>query len=183
MPVEGLIVRPYRVKASSYEIGPYTYHASDLELRTYAPSERIVIGSYCSIADRVLITAGGLHRMDVASTYPFDIPRTYVGTADTVIGSDVWIGTRAMVRSGVTIGHGAVVGSGAVVFTNVPPFAVVAGNPASVIRYRFSRSIVERLLKIAWWDWPVIRVVGNRYWFYRPIEEFVDRFDPAGRQA
>jgi len=183
MPVGGLVCRPYRLSLPAFEIGPYTYYASDLELRTYAPSERILIGSYCSIADQVLITTGGLHRTDVASTYPFDIPRCYQGTDNTVIGSDVWIGTRATIRGGVHIGHGAVVGSGAVVFSDVPDFAIAAGNPADVIRYRFSKSIVERLLRIAWWEWPVAWIVVNREWFYRPIEEFVDRFDPAGRRT
>jgi acetyltransferase-like isoleucine patch superfamily enzyme len=174
----GILSSPVKIWRWSYEIGAYTFFAADLELRTYLPGERIVIGSYCSIGDQVLITTGGLHRVDVASTFPFRVIETYRSTANTTIGSDVWIGTRAMVRGGVTIGHGAVVGAGAVVFENVPPFAVVAGNPARLIRYRFSKAAIGRMLDIAWWAWPPLRVWTNVEWFYRPINEFLDHFDP-----
>ena len=176
--MDQLICSPVRIWRLSFEIGPYTYFSPDLELRTYMPGERIVIGSYCSIGDQVLITTGGLHRIEVASSFAFRPLDTYRSTRNTIIGSDVWIGTRAMVRGGVSIGHGAVVGAGAVVFSDVPSFAVVAGNPAQIIRYRFSRAAIERLLKIAWWTWPPGHVWRNVDWFYKPINEFLDRFDP-----
>jgi virginiamycin A acetyltransferase len=175
-----LTCRPYPVKLPSFEIGAFTYIANDLELRTYLPHERIIIGSYCSIGDQVLITTGGLHRSDAATTYPFSMLKTYVSTPNTTIGSDVWIGTRAMVRGGVTVGHGAIIGSGAVVFEHVPPFAIAVGNPAAVVRYRFSKPMVERMLRIAWWEWPPVKVFANVEWFYAPIQDFVDRFDPGG---
>jgi acetyltransferase-like isoleucine patch superfamily enzyme len=173
---------PVRIWRANFEIGAHTYFSPDLELRTYFAGERIVIGKYCSVGDQVLITTGGLHRIEIASSYPFSPLDTYRSTSDTTIGSDVWIGTRAMVRGGVNIGHGAVIGAGAVVFEDVPPFAVAAGNPATVIRYRFSRAAIDRMLNIAWWDWPPGRVRANVEWFYKPITEFLDHFDPAGAQ-
>ena len=85
-----------------------------------------------------------------------------------------------LAMGGVSIGDGAVVASGSVVVSDVPAFAIVAGNPATLIRYRFSDEIVKRLLRIAWWDWPDADTWGNIEWFYRPIHEFVAHFDPDG---
>ena len=84
---------------------------------------------------------------------------------------------------GVRIGHGAVIASRAVVFTDVAPFAVAVGNPARVMRFRFNEMIVERLLRIAWWDWPdeVVRERLER--FFHPVVEFVEHFDPPGPET
>jgi virginiamycin A acetyltransferase len=80
-----------------------------------------------------------------------------------------------MVLSGVSIGHGAVVGAGAVVARDVPPYAIVVGNPARVARHRFPPEIVERLLALAWWDWPDERLRGLEDVFYGPVEAFLER--------
>ena len=74
---------------------------------------------------------------------------------DTIVGHDVWLGYSALVLPGVRIGHGAVVAAASVVARDVPPYAIVAGNPARVVRSRFSEEDVERLLRAAWWDWPI----------------------------
>ena len=74
---------------------------------------------------------------------------------DTVVGNDVWLGYQALVLPGVTIGHGAIVAAASVVAADVPPYAIVGGNPARVIRRRYEDHDVERLLRAAWWDWPV----------------------------
>jgi acetyltransferase-like isoleucine patch superfamily enzyme len=178
------------------EVGFGTYCIEPYDFRTYIPGERIVIGKYCSIAAFTTILCGGHHRSDVASTYPFDVQllhragwpdgyaadpsinRSYQSNKPTTIGNDVWIGHGATVTGGVNVGHGAVVATRAVVFQDVPPYAIVAGNPARVVRYRFSKDIVERLLRIAWWDWPEETVRERVDWFYRPINEFVEAFDP-----
>lgn len=124
---------------------------------------RLVIGSYCSISDGAVVMLGGEHPTDRVSSYPFRIRWGMEGagedgmprrTGDTHIGSDVWLGTGCYLRSGVTIGHGAVVAANAVVTKDVPPYAVVAGNPARVVRHRVTEEQAAALLEIAWWDWP-----------------------------
>lgn len=130
--------------------------------------ERLVIGRFCQIAHGVrFITASANHAMGGITTYPFGVfdPATLEGyrggfTAlpDTEVGHDVWIGHGALVLPGARIGSGAIIGAGAVVSGVVPPYAVVAGNPARVVRARFSEAEVARLLALAWWDWPLERI-------------------------
>jgi len=167
----------FPIRGPYWEIGSYSYFHADLLLRAYAEGERITIGRYCSIADRVKILTGGMRRTDRASLYIVDEGQ-YTTTSDTRIGNDVWIGMGAVILGGANVGDGAVIASGAVVFHDVPPFAIAAGNPARAIRYRFSKPVIERLQRIAWWNWPMSRVVDNQLWFGRPVHEFIDHFDP-----
>ena len=107
----------------------------------------------------------GNHRMASLSTYPFpifyeewgldgsDVTDAWDNRGDIVIGNDVWIGYEAVVMQGVRIGDGAVIGSRAVVTKDVPPYSIVGGIPAKVIRKRFSEEVIEKLLKIQWWNW------------------------------
>jgi virginiamycin A acetyltransferase len=130
--------------------------------------ERLVIGRFCQIAHGVrFITASANHAMGGISTYPFGVfdPATLEayrdGVADlpdTEVGHDVWIGHGALILPGARIGSGAIIGAGAVVAGRVPPYAVVAGNPARVIRMRFGADEVARLLETRWWDWPLERI-------------------------
>lgn len=141
-------------------IAPYLYPG--------AP-ERLVIGRFAQIAQGVtFITASANHPLRGLSTYPFriyDMSTTgpYLDEArthgDTVIGPDVWLGFEARVLPGVTIGAGAIVAACAVVAHDVPPYAVVAGNPARVVRMRFDDAAIARLLALAWWDWPIERIL------------------------
>ena len=168
--------------------GRGTYWGPNCRFLKYLYDEKIIIGSFCSIADHVVIQSGGEHRTDFVSTWAFDVKlfkikgvsHSYKFTQNTTIGHDVWIGYGAFINSGVQIGSGAVVGAQAVVFNDVPPYAVVIGNPATVVRYRFSRQTVDRLLKIAWWNWQQDDIESNLDWFYGPIDEFLARFDPEG---
>jgi virginiamycin A acetyltransferase len=133
--------------------------------------DRLVIGRYCSIAaEATFIMNGGNHMTSWFTTYPFPIfgqgwevaaPAQWPHRGDTRVGNDVWIGYRATIMPGVTIGDGAVVATAAVVTRDVPPYAVVGGNPATVIRMRFDTATVERLLAIAWWDWDAGKVTRN----------------------
>lgn len=125
------------------------------------------VGSYTSFGPGVRVLCGGEHRVDWATTFPFPalweeakhILGHPVSRGDVEIGSDVWIGAEAMILSGVSIGHGAVIGARSLVRENVPPYAIVAGNPVRFLRARFSETIMPRLLEIAWWDWPRERIV------------------------
>lgn len=165
-----------------YEIGRESY--GDPIVRSWKEGASLKIGAFCSIAAGVKIFLGGEHRTDWVTTFPFPTlwkkqaghipghPRT---RGDVVIGNDVWIGTEAIILSGVRIGDGAVVGARALVTGNVPPYAIVAGNPAKLVRMRFADNIVVRLLDIAWWNWSDERIAR-----YMPlllsveIESFID---------
>ena len=122
------------------------------------------IGSFCSLGANVRI-GGAAHPMDRVSTSQVFIdepnslkvrftPRPYNGSKKTVIGNDVWIGDNVLVKGGIQVGTGAVLGMGSVVTKDVPPYAVVAGNPAKIIRHRFGPDIVEALLQSEWWTLP-----------------------------
>lgn len=125
---------------------------------------KLTIGSYCSIAGQVKIFLSGNHRTDWVTTFPLNrrfphwldaslIKHETTSKGDVVIGSDVWIGYDSLILSGVTIGDGAVIAARSVVTKDVPPYAIVGGNPAKVIKYRFDESTIKSLLHIKWWNW------------------------------
>ncbi len=103
---------------------------------------------------------GGNHTHNTAfiSTYPFAelaaLQRSYRPAGDTRIGNDVWIGMEALIMPGVTIGDGAIIAARSLVNQDVPPYAMVAGTPARVVRMRFGEEEIARLQALAWWDWP-----------------------------
>ncbi|BCB19198.1 acetyltransferase [Bosea sp. ANAM02] len=150
-------------RPGQFTIGPYTYGRP--KVRFPESGARLVIGRYGSIADGVEILLGGNHRLDWATTYPFPaLPGLWPQAAgmsghdttrgDVAIGHDVWLGSQCMIMSGVTIGHGAVVAARAVVTRDVPPYAIVAGNPARIVRYRFDEARIAALVETAWWNRP-----------------------------
>ena len=114
---------------------------------------KLIIGSYCSIALGVHFLLGGEHQINSISTYPFRVKcfgqeREAGSKGDIVVRDDVWIGTNAIICSGVTLGQGCIVAAGAVVTKDVEPYAIVGGNPARVIKYRFKENLREKLCKI-----------------------------------
>ncbi|WP_227287999.1 CatB-related O-acetyltransferase [Boseongicola sp. H5] len=172
------------IKHPRVEIGDYTYY-SDFDpprdalgwLSRIAPylmphsSERLVIGKFGQFAQGTrFVTASANHRMDGISTYPFSIfdparilgyPKSLPQGRDTVIGHDVWIGMNSIVLPGTQIGNGVIVSAGSVVSGSIPDYAVIAGNRAEVVRMRFSQDQIARLNAIAWWDWPIDKILEN----------------------
>jgi virginiamycin A acetyltransferase len=167
------------VQSPFIECGDYSYYADPVDptgfernniLFHYGP-DKLVIGKYCALARDVRFIMGAAgHRMGV-STFPFpmfgedwmdamDLFAERVDRPDTVLEHDVWLGYGVTVMAGVRIGSGAIVAARSVVSSDVPPYAIVAGNPARVVRMRFTDEQIERLLAIAWWDWPV-ELVGK----------------------
>jgi acetyltransferase-like isoleucine patch superfamily enzyme len=153
-------------------VGEHTYGADQISPHIWNMETRLIIGSYCSIADNVHVLLGGNHRVDRVSSYPFgrdamkavapEPEANPVSNGDVVIGSDVWVGSHASIMSGVTIGSGAVVAAYAHVVRDVEPYSIVGGNPARHLRHRFAPEVVERLIKIAWWEWPSSVVFEKR---------------------
>ena len=148
---------------------------------------RLDIGSFCSIAEKVVILLDAEHRPDWVTTYPFNVvwpecaaftghPRT---KGDVIIGHDVWIGYGVTILSGVTIGTGAVLGARAVVTRDVPPYAIAAGNPAHVLRMRFPETTIDRLLTSNWWDLPRERLIRLMpLLLSRRVEQFLAQVAP-----
>jgi acetyltransferase-like isoleucine patch superfamily enzyme len=142
--------------------GKYTYGRPGLYYANSGATYRS--GNFCSIGDNVTIYLGGNHRTDWVTTYPFghiftDTFNTFDGVGhpstngDVIIGNDVWIGNNATIMSGVTIGDGAVIANSSHVVKNVEAYSIVGGNPATHIRYRFTKEQIEALLRIQWWNW------------------------------
>lgn len=133
-------------------VGSKTY--GKLNIYTfYGDKSKLSIGGYCSIADNVSFIVGGEHNTKCISTYPLkqfvlDSSIDSFGKGDIIVDDDVWIGYGATIMSGVHIGQGAVVAAGAVVTKDVPPYAIVGGVPAKVIKYRFEPEMIEELLKV-----------------------------------
>ncbi len=166
--LHGKAIRDSKIHSTAYvgygcniiklQMGRYSYIGHDSEVLCAE------IGDFCSISDHVYI-GGAEHPMEWVSTSPvfqnvrhsgptkrfakFDLP----ALKKTIIGSDVWIGHGVTIKQGVNIGHGAVIGSNALVTKDVPPYAVVGGVPAKIIKYRFDEETIAALLKSEWWKW------------------------------
>lgn len=170
------------IKNPNIIVGQYTYYDDPDDSAGFERNvlyhfpfigDKLVIGKYCAIARGAkFIMNGANHAMSGLSTYPFyifgngwesaapgagDLP----WKGDTTIGNDVWIGYESLVMPGVTIGDGAIVAARSVVTGDVPPYSIVGGNPAAVIRRRFPDDVIARLLQVAWWSWPADKVTRH----------------------
>ncbi len=180
-PHAGTVYLKNAVDHPRMEVGDFTY-ASDFDppeaggwAQRLAPylfdfaQEKLRIGKFCQIAHGVrFIGAAANHDSRGISTFPFAVfdPDTMLGyqpdTRDTVLGHDVWLGYGALVTPGARIGNGVIVGAGAVVRGSVPDYAVVSGNPARVVRMRFSEAEIATLNRLGWWDWPAEAIARAR---------------------
>ena len=162
----------YKFDLNKISIGKGSYGL--LDVRMYGGNnEKLVIGNYCSIAAGTKFILGGNHELSNISTYPFKnkcIDSSIIeGTTKghIVLGDDVWIGSNCLILSGVKIGQGAVIAAGSVVVKDVEPYSVVAGNPAKIIKYRFSDEVIKKLLNIDYSSIQInsktIEILTNKY--------------------
>lgn len=186
------------IKASNIIVGDYSY----FDDRRHGPENfeeynvlynydfskvKLTIGKFCAIAAETRFIMTGDHKLDAISTYPFpifgpgweyafnvyDLPVK----GDIVVGNDVWFGYDSLIMNGVTIGSGVIIAAKAVVVKDVPAYSIVAGNPAKVVKMRFDDQTIDRLLKIAWWDWNIEKINQNLKLICN-LE--VDRLEEAG---
>jgi virginiamycin A acetyltransferase len=163
-------------------VGDYTYYDDPIDSENFERNvlyhypfigDKLIIGKFCAIArDVKFIMNGANHKMNCYSTYPFSIfgggwekvtpnisELPYKG--DTNIQNDVWIGFESLIMPGITVGNGSIIASRSVVTKEVEPYSIVGGNPAKVIRKRFSDEVIELLQNIEWWNWPIEKITQN----------------------
>ncbi len=169
------------IKNPNIIIGDYTYYDDFEDVHNFEKNvkyhfdftgDKLVIGKFCMIASDVkFIMNGANHLNDSISAYPFAIfgngwegameGRSYPNKGDLVIGNDVWIGYNATLMAGITVHDGAIIAANSTVTKDVEPYAIVGGNPAAVIRKRFSVEKIRELLAIKWWDWDIEKITRN----------------------
>jgi len=174
--------RQYMVPVSLFditkvEVGDFSYGPLDA-ICWNNPGEHLSIGRFVSVAGEVVFLLGGNHDSHVPSTYPFDslilrnredVPAT---KGKIVVHDDVWIGQRAMILSGVDVGQGSIIAAGAVVVRDVEPYRIVAGNPARVVKHRFSETVIQELM--TWADYSLLDAETIRQYrdlLYQPVTE------------
>lgn len=168
--------------------GNMSYMADGL-IQSNIPSKvHMLVGNYCQIAHSTTFEMAMNHAFSGITAYPFDqllgsskddiARRSMANKRQLIIGHDVWIGSGVRIIKALKIGNGAIIGSGSVVTKDVPPYAIVGGNPAKIIRYRFSPETIEALDKIKWWYWPVERITANRQYMnsLENVEKFIEMF-------
>ncbi|RWN28346.1 CatB-related O-acetyltransferase [Mesorhizobium sp.] len=166
------------------KIGRETYGVHGRTFLNCTAESPVEIGAFCSIGPGTLFLCQTDHRTDTASTFPFQ-PRVFrqkenleylVSKGPILVGNDVWIGARAIILSGVIIGDGAVIAAGSVVTRDVAPYTLVGGNPAKVIKRRFSDETIAALLEIQWWNWPMAQLKKERAAFDLSAEVFAKHY-------
>lgn len=170
------------IKSPNIEVGEYTYYDDPEDSENFERNvlyhfdfigDRLIIGKFCAIARGAkFIMNGANHKLSGISTYPFQIfgngwervmpsPSDLPYKGDTVIGNDVWIGYESLIMPGVKIRDGAIISSRSVVTSDVEPYTIVGGNPAKLIRHRFSPQTSAELVELAWWDWPIEHITRH----------------------
>lgn len=174
--IKNIITRP------NIEVGVYTYYDDNTGPEQFERhvthhydfiGDRLIIGKFCAIAKGIeFVMNGANHRMNSATTYPFNImgggweksvpaPGDLPFKGDTVVGNDVWIGQNVTVMPGVHIGDGAIIAANSVVAKDIPPYHIAGGNPCNIIRKRFEDDLIAYLLRLQWWNWPPEKIFEN----------------------
>lgn len=155
---------------------------ASIEANLYEGSTHLLIGNYCSIAHDVKFIINLNHYTCHATTYPLEKINSKWKSSELlplkgqiVIGNDVWIGRGVTILDGVIIGNGAIIAANAVVTKSIPPYAVVAGNPGKIVKYRFHKEIVSKLNKIKWWYWEEKKMFENRSFFESDSLEGIEK--------
>lgn len=170
------------IKNPNIIVGDYTYYDDKDDIHNFERNvlyhfdftgDKLIIGKFCQIAEGVRFLMNGMFHMNNSfSTYPFIIfsedcakkyptPVEFPFKGDTIIGNDVWIGYKATFMPGVEVGNGAIIGTEALITKDIGPYEIWGGNPAKLIRKRFSDDIIEALEEIQWWNWPIEKIVEN----------------------
>jgi chloramphenicol O-acetyltransferase type B len=187
---ESLIIKDH-VKAQHIIVGDYSYYSGYYHDKSFEDcvmyldaaddhiptdeTDRLIIGKFCSIASGVKFMMGGTqgHTYEWIASYPLDFleedfdgyksvpPKAQKLKGDTVIGNDVWIGVEAMIMPGLKIADGAVIGARSLVTKDIGPYEIWGGNPAKLIKKRFSEQEIEKLLQIKWWNWSCEQIKAN----------------------
>ena len=164
-----------KVPVEIIQVGKRTYG----ELIVYywgTKLEKLKIGSYCSIAQDVKFILGGNHYTDTVSTYPFKVKlglesKEALTKGEIVLEDDVWIGMESLILSGVKLGKGCVVAAGSVVTKSFPPYSIIGGNPAKLIKKRFNDEIIEKLLKVNFDKLEDAKLKNNIDLLYKKLEK------------
>ena len=171
-------------KKKILEIGKYSYGTPHIHFWDY--ETKLIIGKFCSISSTANFLLGGNHRKEWISTFPFNAFSDfsfnvqhkigYTSTkGDIIVGNDVWIGHSAIIMSGVQIGDGAIIGAGSLVSKNIEAYSIYVGNPAQKIGYRFDSEVIEKLIKIRWWDNSKIKIDRMIEHLSKPPNESLDK--------
>lgn len=169
------------VKNPNIIVGDYTYYDDFESVDNFERNvryhfdfidDKLFIGKFCQIASDVqFIMNGGNHLTEALTAYPFAIfgngwehameGKEYPYKGDLVIGNDVWIGYRTTIMAGISVGDGAIIATNSTVTKDVPPYAIVGGNPAKVLKFRFPKTTIDRLLQLRWWDWEIEKITQH----------------------
>ncbi|PIS01283.1 MAG: hypothetical protein COT84_03185 [Chlamydiae bacterium CG10_big_fil_rev_8_21_14_0_10_35_9] len=171
------------IKNPNIQIGDYTYYdgrdkpeAFEEENVIFGYTAKLLMGKFCQIAyGTKFLLSDANHQMNGFSTFPFfafgkmakecpewnEYEPIFPSKGDTIVGNDIWFGHESLIMPGVNIGDGAIIAARSVVTKNVPPYTIVGGNPAQILKKRFSDDIIDQLQKIKWWNWDYEKISRN----------------------